>query len=74
MSPDGKSAVYIAYRADEVKPGDHPANKHVQLRLIPYDGGTPRVLLDFFGGQGSLNVNSWNPESTKFAFVSYRLQ
>ena len=74
VSPDGKSAVYIAYRADEVKPGDHPANKHVQLRLIPYDGGTPQVLLDFFGGQGSLNVNSWNPESTKFAFVSYRLQ
>ena len=74
VSPDGKSAVYIAYRADEVKPGDHPANKHVQLRLIPYDGGTPQVLLDFFGGQGSLNVNSWNPESTKFAFVSYRIQ
>ena len=30
--------------------------------------------LEIFGGQGSLNVNSWNPESTKFAFVSYRLQ
>ena len=50
-----------------------PANKHVQLRMIPSEGGTPVVLLDFFGGQGSLNVNSWNPGSTRFAFVSYRL-
>ena len=73
VSPDGMKVVYIAYHDYEVSPGDHPANKHVQLRMIPYDGGTPKVLLDFFGGQGSFNVNSWNPDSTKFAFVSYRL-
>ncbi|WP_201278518.1 PD40 domain-containing protein [Teredinibacter purpureus] len=26
----------------------------------------------FFGGQGSLNVPSWSPDSTQLAFVSYR--
>lgn len=73
VSPDGKKVVYIAYHDYEVEPGDHPANKHVQLRMIPAQGGEPTVLLNFFGGQGSLNVNSWNPESSHFAFVSYRL-
>ena len=73
IAPDGKNVVYISYMDTEVEPGDHPANKHVQLRMIPSEGGTPEVLLDFFGGQGSLNVNSWNPGSTRFAFVSYRL-
>ena len=41
--------------------------------MIPAAGGQPKVLLDFFGGQGSLNVNSWSPDSKRFAFVSYRL-
>lgn len=24
-----------------------------------------------FGGQGTINVNSWSPDSTHFAFVAY---
>jgi TolB protein len=28
-----------------------------------------RVAL--FGGLGTINVNSWSPDSTRFAFVSY---
>jgi hypothetical protein len=74
VSPDGKKVVYIAYHDYELAPGEHLANKHVQLRMIPSEGGTPDLLLSFFGGQGSLNVNSWNPESTQFAYVSYRLK
>jgi Tol biopolymer transport system component len=31
------------------------------------------VLVKFFGGQGTINVNSWSPDSKKFAFVSYEL-
>jgi hypothetical protein len=27
----------------------------------------------FFGGQGTLNVNSWSPDSRRFAFVAYPL-
>ena len=73
VSPDGKNVVYIAYHDYEVAPDSHIADLNVQLRMIPADGGTPEVLADFFGGQGSLNVNSWSPDSRQFAYVSYRL-
>ena len=73
ISPDGKKVVYLAYHDYEVEPGAHIADLNVQLRMIPATGGTPRVLLEFFGGQGSLNVNSWSPDSRQFAFVRYRL-
>ena len=32
---------------------------------------TSRLLVTFFGGQGSINVNSWSPDSRKFAFVMF---
>ena len=73
ISPDGKKVAYLAYHDYEVEPGSHIANMNVQLRMIPADGGEPKVLLEFFGGQGSLNVNSWSPDSKQFAFVRYRL-
>ena len=73
ISPDGKKVVYLAYHDYEVEPGSHIADLNVQLRMIPASGGDPRVLLEFFGGQGSLNVNSWSPDSKRFAFVRYRL-
>jgi TolB protein len=74
VSPDGNWAVYIAYGKDDVAPGDHPANKNVQLRLVPASGGGSRTMLSLFGGQGTLNVNSWSPDSRTIAFVSYRLK
>ena len=40
------------------------------FRTLPLDGGTPRVLAYVYGGQGSMNVNSWAPDSRRFAFVS----
>ncbi|CAI6085723.1 TolB family protein [Cohnella sp. JJ-181] len=73
VSPDGQWVVYIAYRKGDVDPGDHPANKQVELRLMPAAGGESRTLVSLFGGQGTLNVNSWAPDSRTFAFVSYRL-
>ena len=74
ISPDGKKVVYIAYHDYEVEPGQHIANCNVELRMIPAEGGEPKTLLKMFGGQGSLNVNSWSPDSKKFAFISYRLK
>ncbi|MDR1918058.1 MAG: transporter [Tannerellaceae bacterium] len=74
VSPDGKSVVYISYAKGDVAPGDHPANKNVELAIIPAEGGNPRVIAQFFGGQGTINVNSWAPDSKRFAFVSYRLK
>ncbi len=74
VSPAGDWVVYIAYGKDDVAPGDHPANKHVELRLIPASGGESRTIASFFGGQGTINVNSWAPDNRTLAFVSYRLK
>jgi len=74
VSPDGKWVVYIAYGKNDVLPGDHPANKHVELRLVPADGGEPKLIVKLFGGQGTMNVNSWSPDNRTIAFVSYRLK
>lgn len=68
-SPDGRYLSYIAFEAS-VK--GHPPNKDVQLRLMPI-GGPSRRIATLFGGQGTMNVPSWSPDSTRFAFVSYRL-
>lgn len=74
VSPDGNWVVYIAYGKDDVKPGDHPANKNVELRLIPAAGGESKSIATLFGGQGTINVNSWSPDNRTIAFVSYRLE
>ena len=74
ISPDGELVVYIAYKKGDVEPGDHPANKNVELLLMPAKGGEPKSIVSLFGGQGTLNVNTWAPDSKRFAFVSYRLE
>jgi len=67
-SPDGRWIVFLSY-----PPGaqDHPANKDVILRLMPAAGGATRDLGKMFGGQGTINVNSWAPNSRAVAYVSY---
>ena len=74
ISPDGEKVVYIAYHDYEIAPGDHNANHNVELRMIPAGGGEPQTLVKLFGGQGTINVNSWSPDSRKFAYVSYRME
>lgn len=74
ISPDGEKVVYISYAKGDVEPGAHPANKNVEIHLMDPDGENDRVIISLFGGQGTLNVNSWSPESDRFAFVSYRLK
>jgi Tol biopolymer transport system component len=73
ISPDGKWVAFISFGLD-IALGDHPPNRDVVLRLMPTDGSSPpRVLTRLFGGQGTLNVPSWSPDSKQIAFVSYRL-
>ncbi len=72
VSPDGRWVVYLAYGKDDVEPGDHPPDKNVELRLIPAQGGAAETVAKLFGGQGTINVNSWSPDSRTVAFVSYR--
>ncbi len=74
VSPDNQWVVYIAYKKEDVEPGDHPANKNVELRLIPAEGGVAKTIVSLFGGQGTINVNSWAPDNRMIAFVSYRLK
>jgi TolB protein len=74
VSPDGKQVVFIAYSKGDVDPGDHPANKFVEIRLVPASGGVSKTIAKLFGGQGTMNVNSWAPDSRTIAFVSYRLK
>jgi TolB protein len=74
ISPDGKWISYIAYAKNDVDPGDHPANKNVEIRLFPTDGNKSTTIIKLFGGQGSMNVNSWSPDNRNIAFVSYRLK
>ncbi len=68
-SPDGKWIVFLSYEKDVQ---GHPAEKDVTLRLMPAGGGEPQALAKLFGGQGTINVPSWSPDSTHVAFVSYR--
>ena len=73
VSPDGQWVVYVAYGKDDVAPADHPPNKNVALRLVPASGGKSKTIAKLFGGQGTMNVNSWAPDNRRVAFVSYRL-
>ncbi len=68
-SPDGKWVVFLSY---DHRVSGHPANKHVSLRLLELATGKLTRIAQLFGGQGTINVPSWSPDSQSFAFVSYR--
>jgi Tol biopolymer transport system component len=69
ISPDGKWIVIISF-PPEVPPNSHPSYKRVLLRLMPASGGEPKVIAYLYGGQGTINVPSWSPDSKQIAFVS----
>lgn len=74
ISPDGRWVVMLSYRKGDLKPDEHLPHKQVELRLMPAGGGAPETLVELFGGQGTINVNSWAPDSQRFAFVRYALR
>lgn len=74
ISPDGRLVVMLAYHKKDVRPDEHVPHKNVELRLMNADGSNLRTIAALFGGQGTINVNSWAPDSRKFAFVSYRIR
>ena len=69
ISPDGQRIVFLSFSKD-IDPNDHPFYKQVYLRLMPAAGGNPRIIAYVYGGQGTINVPSWSPDSKKVAFVS----
>ena len=73
VSPDNSKVVYIAYRKGDLDPSEHLPNMQVEIWMMNTDGSGKKKLISFFGGQGSINVNSWSSDSRHVAFVSYEL-
>jgi TolB protein len=68
VSPDGSMVAYLSYPEGTL---GHPADKDVLIRIMAPDGGDERQIDAFFGGQGTINVNSWSPDSRRLAYVAY---
>jgi dipeptidyl aminopeptidase/acylaminoacyl peptidase len=68
ISPDGKWMVFLSYGKDVI---GHPPDQNVELNLMSMSDKSVHVLAKLFGGQGTMNVPSWSPDSAKVAFVSY---
>ena len=75
LSPDGAHLLYLSY-----EPGvqGHPADQRVELRLLPgvlargaRIAVVPETLVALDGGQGTVNVPPWAPDSTWFAYCDY---
>ncbi len=68
---DGTRIAYLSY-----PPGTqgHPENKDVILRLMNPDGSGTSDIVALFGGQGTINVNSWAPDGEQLAFVAYPMR
>jgi len=69
FSPDGKWIVFLSF-PKETNPTDHPWYQKIYLRLMPASGGVPKNIAYVYGGQGTINVPSWSPDSKRIAFVS----
>ena len=69
ISPDGRRMVFLTYEKGVT---GHPADKDVMLRVMNLADHKISVLTKLFGGQGTINVPSWSPDSRRLAFVSYQ--
>ena len=69
-SPDGTRIAYVSFPQGTV---GHPENRDVVVRLLERDG-TIADLAHVFGGQGTMNVPSWDPTGNKIAFVAYPVE
>lgn len=74
VSPDGRKVVYLSFRKGDLEPWEHLPDKQVELWMMNDDGSEKKCLVQLFGGQGTINVNSWAPDSRRFAFISYRYE
>ena len=69
VSPDGDRLAYLSFPPATL---GHPADKEVIIHLREKDG-TVRDVVHLFGGQGTINVASWAPDSRRLAYVAYPL-
>jgi len=72
LSPDGRLASYLRFPAGTQ---GHPADLPVEVVLVSASDWTaPLHTWPVFGGQGTLNVNSWSPDSQRFAYIAYPME
>ncbi len=68
ISPTGDRVVYVSFEPGTI---GHPPNRPIEIRLTGPAGGPVETLLSVYGGQGTMNVNSWAPDGQRFAFVEF---
>jgi TolB protein len=67
IAPKGGSIAYVSFPTGTI---GHPADvDDVIVRLL--ENGEQRDLATVFGGQGTMNVPSWDPTGTRIAYVAY---
>ena len=65
-------ATYISFPMGTL---GHPADLEVEVRLVRTEDWSHIVQrIPLFGGQGTINVNSWSPDGRRFAYVAYPMQ
>ena len=73
ISTDGLKMVYIGYPGGT--PTHNPRDVHIAVKLVAIDhdkeATTQRTLVEGVGGQRTMNVNPWPPDSMRFASVTY---
>jgi len=74
VSPDCRKVVNLSYRKGDLLSSEHLPNMRAELWMMNYDGSEREKIMEFFGVQGSINVNSWSADSRYFAFVSYEIE
>jgi Tol biopolymer transport system component len=69
LAPDGSRFIYQSYPPGTIS---HPADTPIELRMLPAEGGVaPTTVVELFGGQGTMNCNSWAPDGRRVAFIAY---
>lgn len=74
FSPNGKWMLFLSFPKGTA--GHNDRMEGMALRIAKAPGKKPaagkiETLTTFFGGQGTINVNSWSPDSTRFAYVVF---
>jgi Tol biopolymer transport system component len=75
-SPNGKLLLFLSFPAGTTGHDDRAARVHIRTVPMPgdrIDAAVPRTVVEVTGGQGTINVNSWSPDSTRFAYVTYQV-
>ncbi len=73
-SPDGKWVVFVTFPKGTETHNDRMPGMELRMMPVPsekVEHTSSQLLVTFFGGQGTINVNSWAPDSQRFAFVTF---